>query len=298
MSDAAAPMRPSNRAVPADSLPHASARLPTRAVRAPDLPPVASGALEPAVRDAVSELLITLADDEFVLGFWDSEWTGIAPMLEEDVALSSLAQDELGHARLFFELAAALRGGDADVLAFGRRPDEYRHCRLLDHPRTDWAFSIVRRWLYDTADAARLDALATSAFTPLAEVTAKIRREERYHLLHVDAWMRRLAGGGSDARNRLETSLGILWPEALGVFAPLDGERLLVDERILAAPMEHLAATHLTFLHRRLGELGIVRPGPDPSPNGGRTRSDPSASFSWLWEQFTSVSRLEAGAAW
>ena len=63
--------------------------------------------LSPQTRDALAELLLTLADDEFVLGFWDSEWTGIAPMLEEDVAMSSISQDEIGHARAWYELLAA-----------------------------------------------------------------------------------------------------------------------------------------------------------------------------------------------
>ena len=55
--------------------------------------------LDIAARDALAELILSAADDEFVIGFWDSEWTGIAPMLEEDVATSSIAQDEIGHAR-------------------------------------------------------------------------------------------------------------------------------------------------------------------------------------------------------
>src|SRR3954471_23589753 len=127
---------------------------------------------------ALAELLLTLADDEFVLGFWDSEWTGIAPMLEEDVAFSSLAQDEIGHARVYYELLTQLTGDRADRIAFGRMPEEFRHARLLDHARTDWAFSVARRYLYDTADAARLAALAHSIYAPLAGIVAKIRREE------------------------------------------------------------------------------------------------------------------------
>ena len=75
-------------------------------------------------------LLLTLADDEFVLGFWDSEWTGIAPMLEEDVAMTSVSQDEIGHARAWYELLAALTDDDADRIAYGREPADYRHAAL------------------------------------------------------------------------------------------------------------------------------------------------------------------------
>src|SRR4029077_6903229 len=130
---------------------------------------------------ALAALLRSMADDELVIGFSDSEWTGIAPLLEEDVAMSSLAQDELGHAQAFYRLLADLvaDGRDADAIAYDRPPEGYFHARLLDHPRGDWADTIVRRYLYDTADAVRLEALATGSWAPLAELVSKVRREER-----------------------------------------------------------------------------------------------------------------------
>jgi len=269
----------------------------TRQLARPDLPRFDTEELDPPTREALSGLLLTMADDEFVLGFWDSEWTGIAPMLEEDVAFSSLAQDEIGHARLLFEMLAQLRGSDADDLAFGRTADEYRHCRLLDHPRTDWAFSVARRWLYDTADAVRLGALRRSGFVPLAQIVEKIRREETYHLMHMDVWMRRLAQGG-EPRERLEVALASLWPDALSVFAPLPEEDLLIEAGILAAPMSGLADRHYEQLRGVLSSLGLTVPEPRPSSQDGRDRAKPSESFRWLWGEFTMVHRLEPGATW
>ena len=148
------------------------------------------GGLLPATQNALSLLLLAMADDEFVIGFTDSEWTGIAPLLEEDVAMSSIAQDEIGHAQAFYRLLAnvAADGRDADAIAFDRPPEGYYHARLLDHARGDWAQTIVRRFLYDTADAVRLDALVESSFEPLHELVAKVRREERYHVMHVTTW--------------------------------------------------------------------------------------------------------------
>src|SRR6266550_4420943 len=147
-------------------------------------------------RDALAQLLLGIADDEFVIGFWDSEWTGIAPMLEEDVATSSISQDEIGHARALYEMLAELTGQDADEIAFGRQPEDYRHAALMNHSRTDWAFTVARRYLYETADAVRLEALARSSYEPLAQLAAKMRREERYHLMHLDTWLRRFAPCG------------------------------------------------------------------------------------------------------
>jgi ring-1,2-phenylacetyl-CoA epoxidase subunit PaaC len=269
----------------------------TRASVVPDLPAFDTDRLETPVREALSELLLTMADDEFVLGFWDSEWTGIAPMLEEDVAFSSLAQDELGHARVLYEMLAQLTTGDADAIAFDRPVEGYRHCRLLDHPRTDWAFSVARRWLYDTADAVRLGALRRSSFAPLAEVVGKIRREETYHLMHMDVWLRRLAEGGEEPRSRLEEALAKLWPDALSAFAPVAGEQALLEAGILSHPMDELAERHLAQATATLAGLGIT-PGPRPSAAGGRHRAQPAESFRWLWSEFTMVHRSEEGATW
>jgi ring-1,2-phenylacetyl-CoA epoxidase subunit PaaC len=251
---------------------------------------------DPASEAALAELLLSLADDEFVLGFWDSEWTGIAPQLEEDVAMSSLATDELGHARAFYELLGELTGRDADAIAYDRPPEAFRHARILDHPRTDWAFTVARRWLYDTADAVRLEALAASSFVPLAGLVAKIRREERYHLMHADAWLRRLADAGGEPRDRLIGALRALRGDATSVFAPLDGEAALLADGIIALPMPELKTRWLERAGATLDELGL--PLPDDSADLRRARFDHSDAFRWLWGEFTSVRRIDPLAAW
>ena len=253
------------------------------------------GALAPQARDALAELLLTLADDEFVIGFWDSEWTGIAPMLEEDVATSSISQDEIGHAKALYELLADLTGADADRIAFGRDADEYRHAALMNHPRTDWAFSVARRYLYETADAVRLEALARSSYVPLAQLAAKMRREERYHQMHVDAWLHRLASH-AESRERLAGALATLWPDALAIFAPLDGEADLLDSGILSEAMAALRVRWVGQVRPVLAELRL--PAPDvtePAPDGRTRRTD---DFRWLHGEFTMVARSEEVATW
>jgi ring-1,2-phenylacetyl-CoA epoxidase subunit PaaC len=276
----------------------AEARLPTRQLIQPDLPAFDASALEPDLRAAIADLLLTMADDEFVIGFRDSEWTGIAPMLEEDVAFSSLAQDEIGHARLLYEMRAALTGEDADRIAFHRQPSEYRHARLLDAPRHGWGFTIVRRWLYDTADSIRLAALARSSFAPLADVVAKIRREERYHLMHLDTWLERLATRDGQPRDEVVAALEALSTDMLTVFTPVAGEDLLVAAGMLAAPMAELAVSWRSEANARLATLGLSAIGPGMPPADGRDRPSPDESFRSLWNEFTSVARLEEGAQW
>ena len=253
---------------------------------------------EPAARAATADFLLAMADDEFVIGFSDSEWTGIAPILEEDVAISSIAQDELGHARALYDLLAGLLddGRDGDALAYDREPEAYRHARLLDHGRGDWAMTMARRFLYDTADAARLASIG-DGWPPLGELVAKIRREERYHVMHVTIWADRFAQAGGEARERFVAAPEALAPDAPSVFATPRDEARLLEAGILSRPMVEAAAAWRTEVARILGPLGIT-PNLDAAPAARDSRTAASADFRWLWGEFTSVYRSEPGATW
>jgi ring-1,2-phenylacetyl-CoA epoxidase subunit PaaC len=170
--------------------------------------------------------LLELADDELILGWRNSEWTGIAPMLEEDVAFSSIAQNEIGHARALYELAARELGTTADELAFDRSPDEYRCSKLVQLRLVpDWARTIARHVVYERADQARLEALKGSDDAELAGLAAKIDREEAYHRMHAQMWAKRLADEPRfnealaeleplvDARDEHLPEFGELWEE-------------------------------------------------------------------------------------
>jgi len=165
---------------------------------------------------ATVEAVLAFADDELVLGWRDSEWTGVAPFLEEDVAFSSIAQGEIGHARALYELVAGVQGGDADALAFDRRPEDYRCAPFVELQLVgDWAATIARHGLYETADAIRVKALMGSDWPELAGLAAKMDREEHYHRMHARMWMEKL-----DGNEQLETAFTQLWPYALGVLEP------------------------------------------------------------------------------
>ncbi len=252
-------------------------------------------ALDAPARAALAELLLTLADDELVIGFWDSEWTGIAPVLEEDVATSSIAQDEIGHAKALYELLAELTDDDPDRIAFGRAAEEYRHSALLNHARGDWAFSVARRYLYETADAVRLASLARSGHAPLAALAGKIRREETYHLMHADAWLRRLADAPAPASDRLADALRTLWPDAQEVFAPLEGEAELTRRGLLPEPMTELHAAWQASVRPVLEPIAGSLEEIGPSPDGRQRRTE---DFRWLHREMTMVARSVEGATW
>jgi ring-1,2-phenylacetyl-CoA epoxidase subunit PaaC len=144
------------------------------------------------VNEQEAHSLLEIADDELIVGWRDSEWTGIAPLLEEDVAFSSIAQNEIGHARAIYELLARDRGVTADELAFDRSPDEYRCTQLVELRLLDWEKTIARHVLYEEADAKRLERLMESDDPDVAGLATKIDREEAYHRMHAQMWHERL----------------------------------------------------------------------------------------------------------
>ena len=149
----------------------------------------------------MNELLLGLADDELILGWRDSEWTGIAPLLEEDVAFSSIAQNEIGHARAIYQLLS----DDPDALAFDRAPEEYRASPLVELRFVpDWGRTIARRILYEAVDELRLGRLKASADAAVAGLAGKIDREEAYH--RVDGYS--LKAKLKQARDRAGTGAG------------------------------------------------------------------------------------------
>ena len=195
------------------------------------------------------QALLGLADDELVLGWRDSEWTGIAPVLEEDVAFSSIAQNEIGHARAVYSLLAE----DPDALAFDRKPDEYRCAPLVELHLLEWARTIARRWLYEVADEIRITALKDDSDAAVAGLAAKIDREEAYHRMHAEMWHDRLRD-----EPRFQAAVEELWPYALGVLpAELRGELV---QRVGLTEVEAIErGTHTDGLGPLLEEMTMVR---------------------------------------
>jgi ring-1,2-phenylacetyl-CoA epoxidase subunit PaaC len=181
----------------------------------------------------LSDYLIALADDELILGHRDSEWTGHAPILEEDIAFANLALDEIGHARLWYKLAAELLGADKsrypDQAVYFRKAANFRCLQLVELPKGDWAFSMLRQYLFDAFEQHRLAALVTSKHQPLADVAARIRNEEIYHLRHTTAWVPRLGQGTEESHRRMQAALDELWLYGQALGAPLPGELELLS---------------------------------------------------------------------
>lgn len=252
-----------------------------------------------AQREALAAFVLGLADDEMILAHRLSEWTGHAPILEEDIAFSNLALDEMGHAGLWYARHAELLGEDPerypDQLVFLREPEGFRNVQLVELPNGDWALSMLRQYLFDAAESLWLEELVASRHAPLAEAAAKIRQEERYHLRHTAAWVRRLGLGTAESNRRMQAALDELFPFALQLFQAQEGEADLAEYGYIPS-REGLLARWNTVVLDELSAADLRPPGQAGAP--AASRAEHTVHLSELLAEMQAVARLEPGAAW
>ncbi|GIL24242.1 MAG: phenylacetate-CoA oxygenase subunit PaaI [Bacteroidota bacterium] len=181
---------------------------------------------------ALKELLYKMADDQLILGHRNSEWTGMGPLLEEDIAFSSMAQDKIGQSLALYTLLQTLGESDPDTVAFTRNANQFHNCILVELPNQEYDFSLIRHFLFDTAEALRFEYLSHSSYEPLAQLARKIRGELRYHTLHANTWIKQLGSATEESIARLQNALKVALPYALGIFEPSPYETELIDKKI------------------------------------------------------------------
>lgn len=181
---------------------------------------------------AVKDLLFRMADDQLILGHRNSEWTGLGPILEEDIAFSSMAQDKLGHSLALYRILNKIGEKDPDALAFNRKENEFKCCHLVEYPIGEYDFSLIRHFLFDNSEAVRFDLLAGSSFTELANVAKKFRGEVKYHTMHAETWIMQLGKLSEESKARMQTALNECFPLALGIFEPSDYEEILISSGV------------------------------------------------------------------
>ena len=187
--------------------------------------------------EATKELLYKMADDQLILGHRNSEWTGFGPLLEEDIAFSSMAQDKLGHSLALYHLLHQMGEASPDTVAFMRNATNFHNCIFTELPNGEYDFSLVRHFLFDTAEILRFEMLRTSSFNPVAELANKITGELRYHKLHAKTWIRQLGSATEESILRLQKSLTFSLPYALGIFEVSPFEEVLISEKIFAGEL-------------------------------------------------------------
>lgn len=182
----------------------------------------------------IKELLYKVADDELILGHRNSEWTGLGPLLEEDIAFSSMAQDKIGHCYAIYKILHDMGELAPDPNAFLRPANQFHNSIFVELPNGEYQFSLIRHFLFDTAEALRFEMLSNSSFLPIAELAQKIKGELRYHTLHANTWIKKLGSATEESVSRLQKSLDFALPFALGLFERSPFEEELISQKIFA----------------------------------------------------------------
>ena len=248
------------------------------------------GVLDDEDAEAVRTYLLALADDELVAAERYTEWQVRAPTLESDIALSNIAQDELGHARLWYDLVERF-GDDETDLIWERDPADFRHSTLVELPfeEGDWADAIVRHHLYDVAEDVRLHAIERSAVAPIRDRVGKVLDEEDYHLEHADSWLERLAAD-EEGHRRLQAALDRLFPYALTLFEPTAHEGTIDALGVRTESLAEMREEWLTRVEGTLEGVGLEVPDANPATPAGRD-TDHTDHWPQLHDEMTETYR-------
>ena len=248
---------------------------------------------------ALKELLYKIADDQLILGHRNSEWTGMGPLLEEDIAFSSMAQDKIGQSLALYTMLEQLGEPAPDIVAFMREASLFHNCIFVELPNGEYDFSLMRHFLYDTALALRFEMLSRSSSQGLAELSVKIRGELKYHTLHANMWMTKLGCATEESIHRLQTSLEYALPFALGMFEESPYEKALAEDGIFEGEkvlLQHwMKKIQGTLAQTRLSlptEWQAIQP-----VSGGR-KGKHSPHLKPLLDEMSEVFRIDPSAEW
>jgi ring-1,2-phenylacetyl-CoA epoxidase subunit PaaC len=194
-------------------------------------------------KEAITSLLFQLADDDFLYAYRGSEWLGLAPHIEEDVASSSISQDSMGHAAMFYKLLEDLEVGKADDLAHLRPAHDRRNSILtervngegyyMETPHYDWAYQVVRSYFYTQAKKIKVDSLCHSSYKPVAEVAVKVKMELYYHRLHWETWFKQLLSSTDVAKEKMNDAITLVMGDFGDVFSFGDQKQVIEKNELI-----------------------------------------------------------------
>lgn len=247
---------------------------------------------------AIKDLLYKLADDELILGHRNSEWTGFGPILEEDIAFSSMAQDKIGHSLAFYTLLHELGESEPDTVAFTRNASQFHNSQLVELPNGEYDFSLIRHFLYDNAEIIRFEMLSKSSHEPIAKVATKLKGEIKYHVLHANTWIRNLGNSTEEAILRLQSSLNEALPYALGMFETSTFEQELIVAGIYGGE-EAVKAEWLQRIQAVLEKTELKLPDVESiTPKLGGRYGEHTEHLQPLLDEMSEVFNIDPTAEW
>ena len=247
---------------------------------------------------ALFDYVLSLADDQLVLGHRTSEWIGSAPVLEEEMALANAGLDLIGAARSLYSYAGEVegKGRDEDQLAYLRDATAYRNLLIVELPNGDFAFSIVRLTIFAAFMTPYWEALSAGKDATLAAIAAKSLKESRYHLRHAGEWLVRLGDGTQESKRRAEAAIAELWPYTGELFDPVPSESDLAGAGI-AVDRAALKPLWRETLGRIFAEATLQMPKDGWMQSGGRDGRH-TEHLGHMLAEMQSLQRAYPGAKW
>ncbi|MGI9015414.1 MAG: 1,2-phenylacetyl-CoA epoxidase subunit PaaC [Phycisphaerales bacterium] len=252
------------------------------------------------LKPALADFLLAIADDKLILGHRNSDWTGLGPILEEDIAFSSLAQDNIAHASALYEFVSSLIGKNAHQIAFGRDVHAFRSAAILEGPDDfNYATALARQLFYAHFEVLRLGRVAASVHPPLAALAKRLAKEQGVQVEHVDGWIARLGQGSDEAQQRLQVALTQLAREAPMLFEMTADQQSLQDAGLIGGCGPELFEEWVARVQAVTTPAGLtVRLQPPSATDEGGRHGVHSAHLQPLLEEMTEVFRIEPEAAW
>jgi ring-1,2-phenylacetyl-CoA epoxidase subunit PaaC len=247
-------------------------------------------------KKAVKELIFKLADDLLIIGHRNSEWIGLAPLLEEDISYASIAQDKVGQSRVLYNLLNQLGEVDADTLAFMRHANKFHNCTLVELPCLEYEQTLVRHFLFDEAQTVYFNALKSSTQPDLAAFATKFMGEIKYHTLHARSILKRLLHGSQEAHDKIQGAIAELWPYCGGIFEPSPYETEQNTAGVIL-PSSELKARWIAAVTAYLEPLGVHVDASLLAHEGGR-KGHHTEHLEPLLTEMSEVFKLDPAAEW
>ncbi|WP_224995153.1 1,2-phenylacetyl-CoA epoxidase subunit PaaC [Cesiribacter sp. SM1] len=247
---------------------------------------------------ALKELLYKMADDQLVLGHRNSEWTGVGPLLEEDIAFSSMAQDKVGQSYQLYQMLHQLGEQEPDTVAFMRNAGQFHNSQFVELPVGEYDFSLIRHFLFDHAEFLRFGMLSECSHEPLAQLARKIRGELKYHVMHANTLIKQLGTATEESVSRLQQSLEYALPYALGIFEKSPYEDELIQQGIFAGEAE-LQKRWAEQISKALQPTALQLPSMNSlQPITGGRRGQHTQHLQPLLDEMAEVFKIDPAADW
>lgn len=249
-------------------------------------------------RAALFEFLTRMGDNTLILGHRVSEWCGLSPVLEEDIALANVALDLIGQTQLWLGLAGEVQGEGrtADNLAYLRDAGAFRNVLLVERPNGDFGQTLMRQFLFDAWHFEMLKALETSTDARIAEIAAKAVKEVAYHLERSSDLIIRLGDGTDESHARMQVALDDQWSYTGEMFIMDDADKAVAAAGI-APDLVKLRAAWDAEVRPILEEATLKIPDTTYAHKGGK-RGVHTEHLGFILADMQFLQRAYPGARW